>query len=60
MRPYTPCEKTGGAIIVEVSGATCDEARAVATALAGVPAAGVEAVAAGAGLDPATRERDRL
>ena len=44
VRPYTPCEKTGGAIIVEVSGATCDEARAVATALAGVPAAGVEAV----------------
>ncbi|MEA2142890.1 MAG: hypothetical protein QOI64_1320 [Solirubrobacteraceae bacterium] len=43
VRPYTPCEKTGGAILVEVSGATCDEARAVATALAGVPPEGVEA-----------------
>ena len=52
VRPYTPCEKTGGAIIVEVSGATCDEARAVATALAGVPAAGVEAVVLAQGWTP--------
>ena len=46
-RPYTPCEKTGGAIIVEVSGATCDDARAVASALAGVPADGVQTVLLG-------------
>jgi hypothetical protein len=43
VRPYTPCEKTGDAILVEVSGATCDEARGVATALAGVPPEGVGA-----------------
>ena len=51
-RPYTPCEKTGGAIIVEVAGATCDEARAVATALAGVPAAGVAGVLLAQGWTP--------
>ena len=52
VRPYTPCEKAGGAIIVEVSGATCDEARAVAMALAGVPAAGVEAALLAQGWTP--------
>jgi hypothetical protein len=51
-RPYTPCEKTGGAIIVEVSGATCDDARAVATGLAGVPPAGVEAALRAQGWTP--------
>ena len=49
VRPYAPCEKTGGAIIVEVSGATCDEARAVADALAGVAPGGVAAVVAAQG-----------
>ncbi len=52
VRPYTPCEKTGGAILVEVSGATCDEARAVATALAGVPAGGVQAALLAQGWTP--------
>lgn len=52
VRPYTPCEKTGGAILVEVSGATCDEARAVANALAGVPAEGIEAALAAQGWTP--------
>ncbi len=52
LRPYTPCAKTGGAIIVEVNGATCDEARAVATALAGVTPAGVEAVLLAQGWTP--------
>jgi hypothetical protein len=51
-RPYTPCEKTGGAIIVEVSGATCDDARALATALAGVAPAGVEAALTAQGWTP--------
>lgn len=52
VRPYTPCEKTGGAILVEVSGATCDEGRAVANALAGVPAEGVEGVLRAQGWTP--------
>ncbi|HEV2057926.1 MAG TPA: hypothetical protein VGR11_01135, partial [Solirubrobacteraceae bacterium] len=41
---YTPCPKAGDAKIVDVSGATCDEARAVAAALAGVAPADVEGV----------------
>ena len=49
---YTPCEKTGDARIVDVSGATCDEARAVATALTGVPPEGVEAALRTAGWTP--------
>ena len=49
---YTPCEKTGDAIIVDVSGATCDDARTVATALAGTPAADVETVLRRSGWTP--------
>jgi hypothetical protein len=52
VRAYTPCEKTGGAILVDVSGATCEEARAVATALAGIPPDGVEAVLRAQGWTP--------
>ncbi len=52
VRPYTPCEKTGGAILVEVSGTTCDDARAVADALAGVPAERVETVLIAQGWTP--------
>jgi hypothetical protein len=39
---YTSCPKTGDALILDVSGATCPEAQAVATALNGVPAGNVE------------------
>lgn len=39
---YTSCPKTGDALILDVSGATCPEAQAVATALDGVPAGNVE------------------
>jgi hypothetical protein len=49
---YTPCQKTGDAVIVEVSGATCDDARAVATALTGVAAADVEAALRAQGWTP--------
>jgi len=49
---YTPCEKTGDARIIEVGGASCDDARAVATALAGVPPEGVEAVLGAQGWAP--------
>lgn len=49
---YTACDKAGDAVIVDVSGATCDEARAVATALTGVPAAGVESALLAAGWRP--------
>lgn len=49
---YTQCPKAGDASIVDVSGATCDEARAVATALDGVPAAGVEPVLRAQGWTP--------
>jgi hypothetical protein len=38
---YAHCEKVADAIILDVSVATCDEARAVATALAGAPGADV-------------------
>jgi len=47
---YTSCEKTGDAVIIDVAGAaTCDDARAVATALAGAPGADIEATLAAAG-----------
>ncbi|HWC26568.1 MAG TPA: hypothetical protein VG474_08300 [Solirubrobacteraceae bacterium] len=46
---YTPCPRAGDALIVDVSGATCDEAHAVATALAAAPAANVETVLQAAG-----------
>ncbi len=49
---YTECEKSGDARIVEVSGATCDDARAVATALAGVAPANVEGVLRAQGWTP--------
>lgn len=49
---YTECPKAGDAMIVDVSGATCDEARAVATALAGVAPADVEAVLRAQGWAP--------
>jgi hypothetical protein len=46
---HLPCDKAGDAVIVKVSGATCEEARAVAAALAGVAAADVETVLRGQG-----------
>ena len=46
---YEHCVKTGDAIIIDASRATCDEARALATGLTGVPAGNVEAVLLGAG-----------
>lgn len=49
---YTACPKAGDAMIVDVGGATCEEARAVATALAGVAAADVETVLRGQGWAP--------
>jgi hypothetical protein len=49
---WSPCEKAGDAVIVEVSGATCDEARAVATALTGVAAPDVEGVLRAQGWAP--------
>ncbi|MBW3652866.1 MAG: S1 family peptidase [Actinobacteria bacterium] len=49
---YANCPKAGDAIIVDVSGATCEEARAVATALAGVPAGNAEAALLAVGWRP--------
>lgn len=49
---YTNCEKAGDAIILDVSVATCDEARALATALAAVPAANLEGALVAAGWTP--------
>lgn len=49
---YAHCEKTGDAKIIDVSGASCDEARAVATALAAAPTAPVEATLAAQGWTP--------
>lgn len=49
---YAHCEKTGDAILLDVSVATCEEARALATTLTGVPAANLESVLAGAGWTP--------
>ena len=52
MGDYTPCEKAGDAVIVDVSGASCDDARAVAIALTGVPPAGIETALRTAGWTP--------
>ncbi len=49
---YAHCEKTGDAILLDVSVATCEEARALATTLTGVPAANLESVLASAGWTP--------
>jgi hypothetical protein len=49
---YAHCERAGDAIFLDVSGATCDEARALATALVPVPAADVEAALVAAGWTP--------
>jgi hypothetical protein len=49
---YTPCEPAGDATIVSVSAATCDEARAVATALADAAPAASAAVITNAGWAP--------
>jgi len=49
---YTNCPKTGDAILVDVSGATCDEARAVATALTPVPGPNVAAALVALGWTP--------
>lgn len=49
---YTHCEKAGDAIIVDVSVATCEEARAVAASLGGVPSSTVEATLLAAGWTP--------
>jgi len=46
---YTPCAPVGEASIVEVSGASCDEARSLATALVAAPADSAPAVLASAG-----------
>jgi hypothetical protein len=49
---YDHCEKLGDAILVEVSGATCDEARAVAAVLTAVPGANVEPALLAVGWTP--------
>jgi hypothetical protein len=49
---YTSCAPVGGTSIVEVSGATCEEAQAVAAALAATPAADAGAVLHAAGWAP--------
>ena len=49
---YMNCAKVGDAIIVDVSGATCEQARAVATALTGVPAGSVESALLAVGWRP--------
>lgn len=49
---YAHCEKTADAKLVDVSGASCDEARAVATALAAAPATPVEATLLATGWTP--------
>jgi len=49
---YAHCERTGDALLLDVSGATCDEARALAMALTGVPAANLEPALATAGWVP--------
>lgn len=49
---YTPCEALAGATIVEVAVATCDDARAVAGALAAEPGARSEIVLRAAGWSP--------
>ncbi|CAN5213741.1 hypothetical protein BH20ACT16_BH20ACT16_10450 [soil metagenome] len=49
---YTNCEKAGDAMLIDVSVASCDEARVLAVALAPVPPAGVEAALVAAGWTP--------
>jgi hypothetical protein len=49
---YTSCERAGDATIVDVSSASCDEARAIATALTAVPSANVEAALVALGWTP--------
>jgi hypothetical protein len=49
---YTPCQTAGDATLVEVAGASCDDARAVAIALATVPADRSEAVLRASGWAP--------
>ena len=49
---YVRCENAGDATLVEVSAASCEDARAVAAALAGVQAAGNEAALQAAGWSP--------
>ena len=49
---WLPCVKAGDAVIVEVSVATCDEARAVAVALKGVAPGDVETVVRAQGWTP--------
>ena len=49
---FTVCQKTADTKIVDVSGATCDEARAVAMALAAAPASDVGAVLRALGWAP--------
>ena len=46
---YAPCPTAGDATAIAVSGAGCDEARAVAVALAGAPADAIPAVLGAAG-----------
>ncbi|CAA9515028.1 MAG: hypothetical protein AVDCRST_MAG67-3041 [uncultured Solirubrobacteraceae bacterium] len=49
---YTECPKAGDAILLDVSVATCEEARALAVSLAPVPSANVEAALIAAGWTP--------
>jgi hypothetical protein len=49
---YTHCERTADAILLDVSVATCDDARAVATALAAAPGADLTATLAAVGWAP--------
>jgi hypothetical protein len=49
---YTRCQRAGDATVVDVSVASCDDAVAVATALAAEPDARSEAVLRGAGWSP--------
>ncbi|HVF78261.1 MAG TPA: hypothetical protein VNA28_08175 [Solirubrobacteraceae bacterium] len=49
---YTHCDKAGDAILLDVSVATCDEARALATSLVPVAPTGVEAALVAAGWTP--------
>ncbi|HEV2787050.1 MAG TPA: hypothetical protein VGV67_11710, partial [Solirubrobacteraceae bacterium] len=49
---YDHCPKTGDAILIDVSRATCDEARALATTLTTVPSGAVEATLLAAGWTP--------
>ncbi|CAN5230791.1 hypothetical protein BH20ACT16_BH20ACT16_16190 [soil metagenome] len=49
---YIRCENAGDATLVEVSAASCDDARIVASALAGEPAASSESALRAAGWTP--------